>query len=64
MRLIFNWMSYRVACGKFSLPQVALILRDEDDLVKDRFIHNLKLSENYRSISRKIFDVVYIWNFL
>ena len=27
--------------------QVALLLRDEDDLVKDRFIHNLKLPENF-----------------
>merc|ERR1719234_2415232 len=30
------------------LFKVALILRDEDDLVKDRFIHKLKLPENYR----------------
>ena len=29
------------------VTQVALLLRDEDDLVKDRFIHNLKLPENF-----------------
>ena len=48
--LLFK-VSFWIRSGWFSNPnmstQVALLLRDEDDLVKDRFIHNLKLPENF-----------------
>ena len=45
--IIGVWSIFLKAHTEMSI-QAALILRDEDDLVKDRFIHNLKVSENYR----------------
>lgn len=44
--ITYGWFEVGGFKSKY-VTQVALLLRDEDDLVKDRFIHNLKLPENF-----------------